>query len=379
LLFALNLKKFCVLIEFFYKKRYNQPIKIFSGIKMDADIRIFINGIRERTGIELSVFGADGNFIAGNGDEKQVVPTEIEDILVDQKNNRTLFLIKYKSKCFIGMISGADETAKNYAYLIGELAENSFFKESGLSRRDFVKAILFGEANYTQVNRYMRKYSMKDTPAFVMVISVDKERLDGVKEVLLNFSSEDSDFVIVTPESRLAFVKFMDEDGDGYQSSTEYAEFLRQSIYEETGALVKISVGGTVNTIIDLSTSFSQAVTASRMAETIESRGDVHSYKEFVLIKMLEDLPKYKLNEYLEILMDSGAREIFADPEMVATAEEFLENSLNVCETARKLYLHRNTLIYRLDKIERATGLNIRKFSDALTFRMITIISKLIR
>jgi carbohydrate diacid regulator len=171
----------------------------------------------------------------------------------------------------------------------------------------------------------------------------------------------------------------MDGDGDGYQSSTEYAEFLRQSIYEETGALVKISVGGTVNTIIDLSTSFSQAVTASRMAETIESRGDVHSYKEFVLIKMLEDLPKYKLNEYLEILMDSGAREIFADPEMVATAEEFLENSLNVSETARKLYLHRNTLIYRLDKIERATGLNIRKFSDSVTFRLITMLSKIVR
>ena len=79
------------------------------------------------------------------------------------------------------------------------------------------------------------------------------------------------------------------------------------------------------------------------------------------------------------MLMDTGAREIFNDEEMINTAEEFLENSLNVSETSRKLYLHRNTLTYRLDKIERATGLNIRKFSDAVTFRLITILSRLVR
>ena len=94
---------------------------------------------------------------------------------------------------------------------------------------------------------------------------------------------------------------------------------------------------------------------------------------------MLEDLPKYKLNENLELLMDAGAKEIFSDEEMLNTAEEFLESSLNTSETSRKLYLHRNTLIYRLDKIEKSTGLNIRKFSDAITFRLITILSRLVK
>ena len=180
-------------------------------------------------------------------------------------------------------------------------------------------------------------------------------------------------------DEQLAFVKFVDDESDEYQSSTEYAEFLKQSIYEETGASVKIAIGGTVKTVADLSTSFSQAMTAVRMINAIDAKGDVHSYKEYVLIRMLEDLPKYKLNENLETLMDTGAREIFSDEEMINTAEEFLENSLNVSETSRKLYLHRNTLTYRLDKIEKATGLNIRKFSDAVTFRLITILSKLVR
>ncbi len=346
---------------------------------MDADIRIFINGIREKTGIDFSVYSSNGEFIAGNTGVDETVPTGFEGIISDVNLNRTLFLIKYKSKCFIGRLCGASVAEKNYAYLIGELAENSFFKESGLSRTDFCKAILMGETNHAQISRYMRKYSMRDMPAFVLVISVKASALNDVKNILNNYGSEGLDFVVKVDDEQLAFVKFMDDETGEYQSSTEYAEFLKQSIYEEAGTHVRIAIGGTVKTIADLSTSFSQAMTAVRMRNAIDSKGDVHSFKEYILIRMLEDLPKYKLNENLEMLMDTGAREIFSDEEMINTAEEFLENSLNVSETSRKLYLHRNTLTYRLDKIEKATGLNIRKFSDAVTFRLITILSRLVR
>ena len=81
-------------------------------------------------------------------------------------------------------------------------------------------------------------------------------------------------------------------------------------------------------------------------------------------------------NEYLELLLDSDAEDIFTDKEMIQTAEVFLENNLNVSETSRNLFLHRNTLTYRLDKIERQSGLDIRKFSDAVTFRLITVLFK---
>jgi carbohydrate diacid regulator len=150
-------------------------------------------------------------------------------------------------------------------------------------------------------------------------------------------------------------------------------------VYEETGTYCKIAIGSTVKGLGSLSLSYAQALSTQALQQTLGARGDVHTFKEFLLIKMLEDLPKYKLNENLDALMDSGAKEIFSDDEMLETAEEFLENSLNTSETSRKLYLHRNTLIYRLDKIERGTGLNIRKFSDAVTFRLITILSRLVK
>ncbi len=346
---------------------------------METEIKGFINFIREKTGIDLSVYQSDGKFLAGNVDGRESVPTDFTGIKSAKEINKTLFLIKYKSKSLIGAIDGLGEIQNNYAFLIGELAENSFFRETGLTRAEFCKAILSGEASHTQISRYMRKFKMKDHPAFVMVISITGERKDDVKSVLESYGAEGLDFVLDIGDDQLAFVKFFGEDNEEYQSATEYAEFIKQSVYEETGASVRIAIGGTVKSVSNLSASFSQALTTLRMCSAVNSKGEIHTYKEFVLVKMLEDLPKYKLKEYLETLLEAGAGDIFSDEEMTNTAEEFLENSLNISETSRNLYLHRNTLTYRLDKIEKESGLNIRKFSDAVTFRLITLLTKLVK
>ena len=88
-------------------------------------------------------------------------------------------------------------------------------------------------------------------------------------------------------------------------------------------------------------------------------------------------MPAISVINYYNVLVDGDAKSIFADPDMLGTAEKFLENNLNVSETARKLYMHRNTLTYRLDKIQRATGLDIRNFSDAITFRLCSLLYKI--
>jgi carbohydrate diacid regulator len=97
-----------------------------------------------------------------------------------------------------------------------------------------------------------------------------------------------------------------------------------------------------------------------------------------MLVKMLEDASVQKLEEYFSQLTDESAKEIFEDEEMLSTAEEFLQHNLNAAETSRNLYMHRNTLLYRLEKIEKATGLNIRQFSDAVSFRVLTVLYKLL-
>ncbi len=344
---------------------------------MEMDVKFFINSIREKTGIECSVYTETGEFIAGNNVGQISAMPELDGVITDENNNCTLFPILYKSKKLIGRIDGSNGVEKNYANLLKELAENFFFKETSMSQADLFKAILLGEINKTQTIKYMHKFSIKDLPCFVMLISDYGNRLEETKNILAG-CAETLD-VVLELDGQIAFIKFIEDENSDYQPPVEYAEFIRQSVYEEIGAHVKISIGGRVKSVLELGTSFAQAVSAFRMSKMFASKGEVHSFKEFTLIKMLEDLPKHKLNENLQTLMDSSAKEIFLDQEMLETAEEFLESSLNTSETSRKLYLHRNTLIYRLDKIEKATGLNIRKFSDAITFRLITILSNLVK
>ena len=344
--------------------------------KETGDFIFFIDRIREKTDIETAIFSDKGQPIAG-GLPGETLKDCSDNLRSD--GHYTYFPLKYRNKNYIGRISVGGEIGKKYAYLIGELAENFFFKEADLSVSGFYKAILFGELNYSQLRRYSVKYSVPETPCFVMIISVSKGTVSDIMSVITNYGNDEYFFVVPIDDNHCAFIKFVDENEYEFQSSTEYAEMLRQSVYEELGIPVRISIGGTVKSVYDLSSSYQQAMTAARMSKAIASKGEVHSFKEYILVKMLEDLPKYKLNEYLEILLDPNAKEIFEDREMINTAEEFLENSLNVSETSRKLYLHRNTLAYRLDKIEKATGLNVRKFSDAVTFRLITVLARLVK
>ncbi|MBE7086702.1 MAG: hypothetical protein E7369_00195 [Clostridiales bacterium] len=346
---------------------------------MDLDFKLFIKFIKEKTGIELSVYDTNGDFIIGSLDVAKKINPDIKGVVCDKDADLTLFTLNHKNKGFIGCIKGCQDTDKTYAVLISELAENHFLKDPDLTKEGFFKAILFGELNYSQLRKYVGKFSIPDIPSCVMLVTGDSGNVDEVISVIKAYSNGKADMVIKLDDSQCAFIKFIDEASNEYHSFTEYANFLVQSVLEETGHSVKGSIGGTVKSVYDLSSSFAQANTANRMSVGLGAKGEVHSFKEYVLIKMIEDLPKFKLNEYLEILMDANAKEIFEDEEMINTAEEFLENSLNVSETSRNLYLHRNTLMYRLDKIEKMTGLNVRKFSDAVTFRLITILSKLIK
>ena len=343
---------------------------------MAIDVRKFVDDIKSKTGINFSVFDEGGQFLYGACLPMGNLPKDTDRIVQDKQSGYTYFTIKLNGIKYILAVLGANEEQKNYAMLVTTLAESNFVKDAELTKNEFIRALVLGEVGYSQAIRYLKKFSIKDESAFVMIVTVEPKALADIKSILREYMNERAGFVVTIDESQLAIVKFIDEESLAYRSNTEYAEFLVRSVYEESGEKISISIGGTVRTATSLNLSYNQAVSASRMGA---DDGQVHSFKEYVLIKMLEDMPKFKLNEYMEILADGNAKEIFDDEEMTGTAEEFLANSLNVSETSRKLYLHRNTLAYRLDKIERATGLNIRKFSDAVTFRLITVLLKLTR
>ena len=207
-----------------------------------------------------------------------------------------------------------------------------------------------------------------------MIICATNQKVAEIKEVVINYGFGEYDWTVDLDENSFVYVKFASDRSAENFSMSEYAEFICQSIVEETGYTPSIFVGGTVDGLTMLSRSYSQALTAMRICFSLNLGVGVHSFKQFLIAKILEDLPKEKLAEYQELLSDEGIKELLSDGEIITTAQEFLESNLNASQTARKLFLHRNTLSYRLDKIQRETGLNIRNFSDAVTFRLITLL-----
>ncbi len=295
----------------------------------------------------------------------------------DESFTHTFFHFSFHGEDYVCAVEGTDEASKNYAQLLPTYIQ-SFSVNGELSKEGYLKKILLGECVSADVHKYVLKYGIKNQHCYVIVLQAD-ELLDDAMSLATQYGGNEYDVAVRLDEKRFALVKYVGEEEKEYRSATDYADFLAQSLKEEIGAIVTVGVGSYVKSMKDLPLSFTQATSAIRNAEVFSGGDGVHSYKEYMLVKMLEDIPKAKLSEYFSELTDERLGELFDDEELISTADEFLRNSFNVTETAKKLYMHRNTLLYRLEKIEKASGLNLREFSEAVSFRLLTILHKLLK
>ncbi len=297
---------------------------------------------------------------------------------VTDDGEHTYFRFLHRGVGYVGVLTGAGEEQRNYAKLLPSYIESFTEKESELSKTEHLKQILLGQCSSMSVYRYTTRYSVKGAACFAIVLR-SRRLMKEILAILEQYGGNSLDTAVRMNEDTCAFVKFSEETEGEYRSAVDYAEFLAQSLKEELGLDVTVGVGPSVRELKDISSSYLKAENALRYADVFDIRGNVHSYREFILIKMLEDVPEGKLAQYLAEITDEHCKEVFDDEEMLATAEAFLQSSLNVSETSRSLYMHRNTLLYRLDKIEKATGLNVRQFGDAVSFRVLTVLHKLLK
>lgn len=312
-----------------------------------AQLGKILKDIREKTGVHVRIAPA-------GADETRVA-------------------LEYCGERCEGSIDGTGEEAQRTAKLVEYLVANADTRTLLPDKEEHLKEILLGEGGEWYAFRFVTKYGLRDGGCFALDIMPDK-LLTECFELLKGCVDPARDLVAVMDANRLAVVRFSDEG----QSSYEFGQFVWQSLYEELGVRASVGLGCDVPSFAEIARSYAQAVTAVRVSGMFRDAGEVHSYREYLLVRMLEDVPKNRLEEYVAQFNIGGMDEVFGDDEMYETAEAFLESSLNVSETSRNLFMHRNTLMYRLDKIERVTGLNIRKFSDAVTFRILSVLHRLI-
>lgn len=340
---------------------------------MSAELDKIVQDTVQKTGIAFSYY------LESMPPKDQVV-CDKHFVGVTDDGEYTFFRFYFKTLGYIGVLKGAGETQRNYATFLPAYIESFTERESELSKSEYLKRILLGECSSLGVYKYETKYSIKGVPCFAMVIRVPK-MMNETLAVMEQYGGNSLDTVVDMGNRQCVLVKFTNENDGETESALDYAEFLAQSLKEELGLDVTIGVGPTVRDVKDIAQSYVRAENTIRYAdEFVADMGgpNVHSYREFILIKLLEELPENKLSAYLSELSDDNFKELFESEEMLETAEAFLSSNLNVSEAARNLYMHRNTMLYRLDKIEKATGLDIRTFSDAVSFRVLTLIYRLL-
>ena len=283
----------------------------------------------------------------------------------------TAFAVTYRGEEATVYIRGKGEETDNKIRLVRYLLSGSS-KEKRANSEDSLKSILLGEGGEWEAFRYITKSNLGGGECFALDVVPDKRTDEAFKQIERCIDGK-GDRAVRMDKSRIAVVRFSDGE-----SPIEFAQFIFQSLYEEIG--IRASVGvGCETTFAQIASSYSQAVTAVRLSEIFHAKGEVHSYREYLLVTMLQDLPEARIKEYMTQFRVTNTAEVFSDNDLANTAEQFLENNLNVSETSRALYAHRNTLMYRLEKIKRITGLDLKDFSDAVTFRVISILYKLLK
>ena len=165
------------------------------------------------------------------------------------------------------------------------------------------------------------------------------------------------------------------EEEVNFSELEEYAKAIEMSFLTEYGTAVYVGISNPRDDLVSIPEAYEEARSAINVGRVYHSNRTVFVYRNLLLERFLSDVPTDMCGSYNAMIFNRKTARLFND-EMVHTIETFFDNSLNLSETARKLYIHRNTLVYRLEKVQRAIGLDLRNFDDAVTFKMMMLLGK---
>ena len=195
-----------------------------------------------------------------------------------------------------------------------------------------------------------------------------------VETVRSLFSSKTRDFITAVDEKNIILVREV-KQGETYSDLEKTANMLLDMLNTEAMSKVNVAFGTIVNEIKDVSRSYKEAKMALDVGKIFYSTKNVVAYSRLGIGRLIYQLPLPLCRMFIKEIFDGKSPDDF-DEETLTTINKFFENSLNVSETSRQLYIHRNTLVYRLDKLQKSTGLDLRVFEDAITFKIALMVVK---
>ena len=266
-------------------------------------------------------------------------------------------------------------------YMVGKLAAFQIqnllvaYKER-FDKDNFIKNLLLD--NLLRVDMYTRAEKLHietDVKRVVYIIETKHEKdTNALETVRTLFANKTRDFITAVDEKSIILVKEV-KGNESYDELDKTADVIIDMLSTEAMSAAHVAYGTIVNDIREVSRSYKEAKMALDVGKIFYSNKNVVAYNRLGIGRLIYQLPIPLCQMFIKEIFEGKAPDDF-DDETLSTINKFFENSLNVSETSRQLYIHRNTLVYRLDKIQKITGLDLRVFDDAITFKIALMVVK---
>ena len=241
---------------------------------------------------------------------------------------------------------------------------------------NFIKNLLLDNLLLVDIyNRAKKLHVETDVRRVVFIVEINREKDSTILESVRGmFGGKSKDFVTAVDEKNIIVVKEI-APGEGYPEINKTARMILNLLKSETDEDIHIAYGTVVPELKEVSRSYKEAKMALDVGKIFFEDRDIIAYSSLGIGRLIYQLPIPLCKMFIKEIFDGKSPDEF-DEETLTTINKFFENSLNVSETSRQLYIHRNTLVYRLDKLQKSTGLDLRVFEDAITFKIALMVVK---
>ena len=336
-----------------------------------------IDELKAITKIELEVYDLEGIRVAGTTSETEVeqdiVRIFAESAAETQELNNKWFMKVHDEGRELYVLVASDEGQQAYQVAKIEVSQLEAlilaYKEK-YDRNNFFQNLILDNLLLVDIfNRAKKLHLEVEAKRIVYLVETKVESESIVKEMLRSlFSQQNGDFVTSVDERNIVLIKSLRRE-DTEEEIQQTAKTIVDMLNSEAMLEVKVAYGTVVGELKEVSKSYKEAKMALDVGKIFYIEKSVIGYEKLGIGRLIYQLPVNLCRMFMsEIFGDNLPDKL--DEETQITIHKFFENSLNVSETARQLYIHRNTLVYRIEKLEKETGLDIRNFDDALTFKI---------
>ena len=335
-----------------------------------------IDGLKGIARVELSVMDVDGKEVAATMDMGHCSRAAV-DFAVSPADSQEIQGYQYfkifdeQQLEYILVAGGSGEDVYMVGKMVAFQIQNLLvaYKER-FDKDNFIKNLLLDNLLLVDIySRSKKLHIQTDIPRVVMIVECENSRENNALELTRgHFSAGSKDFVTAVDENSVIVVKDL-ADADTNREIEKAAGLLENSLQKEGLKDIKIAYGTVVREIKEVSRSYKEAKMALDVGKIFFDDRNIIAYNELGIGRLIYQLPIPLCKMFIREIFGGKSPDDF-DEETLTTISKFFENSLNVSETSRQLFIHRNTLVYRLDKLQKSTGLDLRVFEDAITFKI---------